>query len=286
MKDTLDRKMDRLMKSVGDDWADESLPPDSDFLLRFEAELREEKVRESTLSRLDLLVAGSDGRGANALVIAHPRPRFAMRSGSRLLPWGLFVVAASVLIVAGLSAVSLLQGRAVGALVYQRGGILASGSGRIAKGSTLAAAAGEGGVVNLNDGRVALFLDGETEMRVNTAEEVEIKRGSVWAAIQPNSGFFQVATPHGNIDVHGATFGVVVDATGARVSVQSGSVTATTPRDTRTLSPGEEILLPAGEGLNSLAVVSAEVAKPAWVVDLETEAAGQEGSNPTGSGDR
>lgn len=266
MTESLDPQMDRLLGAVGTAWCEEVSADESTFVSRFEGRLRREK-EVAAEARKPVKPA--------AAVVAVPRRRV----------WIPFAIAASVLIVIGIGAYALLAGRDVGSIYYQRGQIVASGATTLHKGDRLVCNTADAGIVALDKGRVVLFLANDTLVEVTASDRVRLNHGSLWAVIKPKSGFFEVATPNGSVDVHGTTFGVIVDESGTRVSLLSGAVTATTPQGTSSLVPGQEAALPPAGSVGAVAITQTKVATPKWVVDLEAEAARERASKffPSGA---
>lgn len=240
------------------------------------AERLEEALSRTGAAMRQASAPTSSGFGAE--IVARSRARESSSREFRVLEmvprraWMAAGVAAGILVVAG-SGFAVLRGSSVGSVEGRSGRVSVSGvAGRfnlLNDGTHVATAANSTAIIDLDDGRIRMFLSESTDVRVDGIDSVELAAGQTWVNVQPNSGFFEVATENGTVEVHGTSFGIVKQGDALKVYLASGEIRLRHGSETTTLKPDEFIELGAG---SAPTVQSAEGAEPpAWTTRLYRE---------------
>ena len=94
-------------------------------------------------------------------------------------------------------------------------------------------------MVSMDSTRIDLFLNRETVVSLDSSDTVTLTKGDLWVRVDTDSGHFEIATPHGRVQVHGTTFGVSVTEEEARVEIAAGKVAVETEAGSAFIVPGE-----------------------------------------------
>lgn len=244
--------------------------------------LRPELDRETNdlLSRYGELFAES-GAGKEEELVERFRQRLARQTKSEPKRksrsgwsghYGWLLAAACLL---GLLIVPSLMDSPMGAVVYSTGEILVDGKsdhkGPLEAGTTLQSIADRRAMVSLDEDRINLFLNEKTRLTLDSKEQVALAEGELWIRVEPNSGTFGVATPHGRVEVHGTTFGVMVTESETRVSIAAGTVSVANGQGESFISPGQSATLSGDEQAPQLYPESEEIT-PEWAKELFNQA--------------
>lgn len=157
----------------------------------------------------------------------------------------------------------------LGAIEYQ----VAKGSGpshvSIRRGSRIEATAGT--ILTMDQQRVNIALREGAELEVVSADVVRLNHGEAWTHVRTDSGYFEVQTPHGKVEVHGTTFGVIVDETGTRAVVADGKVEVGIGSKCEWMHPGTCAQITPGAEMPDFMAIEGSVT-PDWVPPLLEEA--------------
>jgi ferric-dicitrate binding protein FerR (iron transport regulator) len=236
--------MDRIMTSFGSEWNKESVHPETEFLAGIEREV----------ARI-----AAAGEGAKV---------FPLRSRVR---WSMIGLAAAACI----AAVVFLPHWAdqqIGSLVYGNAetkllGASLPDSGHLKVGSKVETGEGGEALIAMDDNRINLILGQGSDLTLAKADTVNLDRGEVWVRVRPNSGFFEIRTPHGHVHIHGTTFGVAVSPDRIEVVVASGIVEVGVGEQCVDIKPGNRGILQAGS-TNPTIEPTAVVLAPEWAAKI------------------
>ncbi|MCB2154352.1 FecR family protein [bacterium] len=242
--DNKDRQLGHYLERLGEAWAGRADASD-EFVARFEARLTMERTRPS------------------ARILSVPG----------LVRWS---AAAATTIAACIALIFVLtpigDGR-IGAVAYGQGDFAASGSksqARLVGNSSLITGEDGRAMATLDDERVALFIDQNSSIRLNSEEKVNLTRGRVWISVEPNSGFFAVETPDCVVEVKGTTFGVEIGENGTEVALASGEVWLAQGKHFTRMSAGS-IAKIAKDSEPELMRANGDLV-PTWALDLYANA--------------
>jgi len=211
-------------------------------------------------------------------ILARARAEKAEPEVARVLPvlsrrvWLGMAAAAAVVLAAATGALVLRQ-TSVGRLELRSGRVAVSGvAGKfnlLSDGTTVATSANSNAIVDMDDGRIRMFLSESTSMHIDGEDRVTLAGGGTWINVRPESGFFQVATDRGTIEVHGTSFGIVRSGADFKVYLASGEIRLRQGDAVTTLRPDEYVEIKGGE---AAAVRSADDREPpAWTTRLYRE---------------
>ena len=155
---------------------------------------------------------------------------------------------------------------------FREGGVTLSG---VAEQGTLRIVtdATGGCVRELDDGRIVLYINHDSDLGVTSAEEVKLSAGELWVNVRPASGPFRVATDFGNVDVKGTVFGVNLAGEQALIRIERGEVSVENSVGSVTLTPGRRARI-TGADAAPITEPEPNTLTPDWVWSLEEKASG------------
>ena len=164
----------------------------------------------------------------------------------------------------------------IGGLTFTSGTVTVDGQvleqGHLKAGNHLIVAKGGEAMLSLDESRVDLFLREGAEISLDSIDTVTLAKGDLWVRVDPNSGYFGISTPHGQVEVHGTTFGVSVDEKETRVEIAAGKVSVSNSAGNDFIEPGMGATLVGQDQSPSLHPTNGDVT-PAWATDIFDRAA-------------
>ncbi len=187
-----------------------------------------------------------------------------------LLP-GIPVLVGSCALVLAI-AIGMFMSNSAGAVSTKRGRVTVSGLAgkfdRLMDGSVIRTGSNSTSIVDLDNGRVRVFLADSTTLSVEAEDETGIVSGSVWVSVTPNSGRFVVATPAGDVEVHGTSFGIQTDGNGARIYLAAGAISLHGNGGVTRLAPDQFVDLASPASDVEVRSVAAADGPPEWATRL------------------
>lgn len=261
--DEKENNMNSALENAGKKWTEETSGlMRADLAAAVRRRLEEKEARKP--SQVVNFVPGDSSAAA-------PKPRRV----PAWLTWGAMGAAAVALIVI---AVSVLRGpEPVGAVSFGEGSLAAAQSRELFSGAKIASGADGSGVVLIDGQRVNVYMTSSASIEIESRRAIRLTGGEIWTRVEPGSGYFEVNTPHGKVEVHGTSFGVAVTSAGTAVTIASGVVEVGVGDLCEEMRPGRRAFVATGAAAPEFSDAPGDTT-PAWAIELFKKASGANAS--------